>query len=203
MRLSSNQFLLFCTASLALAITPSLADESCKSLQKMPLNEITNKIELNIEPEDVLIKGKHGVKIKIKNNTDRALIFNGENATARFHGSEYKCMNIDQFEDTCNLDLSDRDLPLIMPPVVIGGLQPAKSISSKSRSLRKSIEASENSLKKPPERFGKRILWPGDTSYGIILFNANESLTNSIIKIPASSLFDSSDQAAISNSDTH
>jgi hypothetical protein len=48
-------------------------------------------------------------------------------------------------------------------------------------------------------RFGRRIIWPGQKTQGILYFQTEDSLTSSHIEIPATTLFDAQDTCVLSS----
>ena len=47
---------------------------------------------------------------------------------------------------------------------------------------------------------GKRVVWPGDTTKGVVYFVTKQPLTGASIDMPVSALYDSTDQSSVSKS---
>lgn len=202
---------------LAAAFAPAFAQEVSpasafpSSVQQKPESQALKDIaasdlKLTVDPQDLVIRGKHGLKIKVSNNSDRAVIFSGELATATQKGKKLKCMDIDEFDylvlsrPTFINTIGHNTREVVSAALTVGALQTANDVL-KNRSVLKSYGKDEERRQDEEERFGQRILWPGDSSTGIILFSdAKESLAGAQIKLPVSSFFDIKDQAFISNS---
>lgn len=171
-----------------------------------PLNTAKSAIEISVLPQDIVVRGKHGLKIQVKNNTDRAIIFNGEQATANLRQTEYRSMNVDQFDDLfaespAFMNRLRRNLSqTALAAVTVGGAQTAYDALKNSKPVLRSYGHDEERRQEDQERFGQRILWPGDSSTGVVLFASDEPLTDAVVSIPVASFFDAADKASVSSS---
>lgn len=161
-------------------------------------------LELKISSEDVQVRGKHGVRVYVKNNTDRAVIFSGDKATATINGVDYNCMSpLGEFDDlsgsqpTFISDLNDSSSDSPTSAISINGLESASDLLRSTKQRIRHFSKPKPNVDK--SNFGQRILWPGDSCSGTIMFPAAESLRYSVLKIPVSAFFDSSDQALATN----
>ncbi len=196
-------------ASLLLFSGAAIANESNQvqnQSESAPLKSIVNEsLEASIEPGEIIERGKHGLKVTVKNNSDRAVIFNGEKASVFVHGNEYKCENMDEFEDLSGsqpnfLSELNRDTrSTVAAAVSVGGLQTVSDLLKSRKPTLDRFGKDEKRREEILEQFGQRILWPGDASTGIIMFPASEPLTNAQVAIPVSSFFNAKDQAVLSS----
>lgn len=185
--------------------TKSLASESPKAaLGNKALSKLDmSKIFLQVTPRDIYIKGRHGVQVRVLNLSEKTLIFNADLATASLHGKDYGIAQTDEFADLPGnqpkfmADLLSGNSESSGAAIKVGSWQSVNdmlkhespAISAKDRSkLRR--ETSEH-------MFAQRILWPGDSSSGIILFAAQVPLTGAEIRIPVRSFFEPAEKGVL------
>ncbi len=203
-----TQFTLTAVLVLLVSLAQASKSETTDSTRvsgSAPLESIIKTaIEISAGPNDIVIKGKHGLRIKVTNKSDRPVLFDGEKACAKTLSTEYKCVDIDTFDElnlippTFRSTLSaetgsavNQKPPLASKPIGIGLLNSNKNVLAK---LGKDAQGKNSEQ----ERFGQRILWPGDSSEGIVLFPAEESLVGAVVTVPVCSFFNSADQASVS-----
>lgn len=196
----------FCSPSIGetdlQAPTPKVEE---KPASNEPLSLAKARIEITVSPQDIVLRGKHGLKIQVKNNTDRPIIFNGEEATAKLHQNEYKSMNVDQFDELFAespkfMNKLRRNMSqTAIAAVTVGGAQTAYDAIKSSKPVLKTYGQDEERRQEDQERFGQRILWPGDSSTGVVLFSAEEPLTDAVVSLPVASFFDANDKALVSS----
>ncbi|MBX9686819.1 MAG: hypothetical protein K2X27_08965 [Candidatus Obscuribacterales bacterium] len=205
--------LLSAKASLAGEESPAAAEAnsdknaaiSTEKNKNLPLTEVLQEIELSIDPEDAVVRGNHGLKIRIKNNTDRAVIFDGQKAIARLNGKEYKCLAAGEFEDLSGsqpdflADLGKDTAETIGTAVTVGALPTVSDWMKNRKSILGRYGQDEERRQDTQNRFGQRILWPGDESAGIIMFQAKEALKGALLEMPITAFFDSKDRASINS----
>jgi hypothetical protein len=187
----------------------ALADvvEPAQSAEPLPLKEVVAKVEFVVEPEELVVKGKQGVRIKVKNNCDRALIFNGEMATAKIGETKVNCMDNQDFDEmfaspaTFASNWSIGFGSTVSDALSIGSWQTVNDML-KSKSFKR-YGKDEERRQQDEERFGQRILWPGDSSSGYIFFPAEQSLSGAELTLPVSSFFNSKDQAEVVSTTAH
>lgn len=176
------------------------------ALKAKPLKDIASKtIQVLVEQEDVVVRGKHGVRIHVVNKSDRAVIFNGDDAIATLNGVEHPSSIMSEFDDLSgsqptfinDLDASDPGRP---EAISIRGIQSYNDLLKKPKPTLDRFNRDDYQRKEADQtRFGQRILWPGDSSSGTIIFQSSEALGNSRLKIPICSFFDAADRAEASN----
>ncbi len=204
--LPNKHLILVAVLSLPLTCAPPARteDSAPKGLPSLtPLNSILNTaIEISAGANDIVIKGKHGLRIKVTNRSDRPVLFDGEKASASTRTVQYKCVDIDTFDELNMIPPLFRstlsaDAGSALSPSLLSSRQNDDLLKLKNTMLTK---RGKDDLRKESdqERFGQRILWPGDSSEGIILFPAEESLVGAVVTVPIYSFFDSKDQATVS-----
>lgn len=113
-------------------------------------------------------------------------------------------MNVDQFdelfaESPAFSNRLRRNLSqTALAAVTVGGAQTVFDAMKNSKPVLRAYGRDEERRQEDQERFGQRILWPGDSSTGVVLFSAEEPLTEAVVSIPAASLFDANDKALVS-----
>ncbi len=170
-----------------------------------PLKSVADSaIKIWAGPNDIVVKGKHGLRIKVTNNSDRPVLFDGEKASAKTLVTEYKCVDIDTFDElnmvppTFRSTLSADAGSAVAPKLPVATKSGKLSLLDSNKSVLPSLDKDMQRKQSEQERFGQRILWPGDSSEGIILFPAEESLVGAVVSLPICSFFDSADQASVS-----
>ncbi len=179
---------------------------SKKKLPQKALKDLSGKsIQLLVDTEDVVVRGKHGLRIHVQNKSDRAVIFNGDDAKAILNGMEYPSNIMGEFEDLSgsqptfisDLDATDGGNPTA---ISIKGIQSYNDLLRKPKPTLDRFNRDDYQRKAEDQtRFGQRILWPGDSSSGTIIFQSSEALGNAQVKIPICSFFDAADKAEASN----
>lgn len=194
----SASLFLVCLSLLLLAPLAIAESGKPEALQKL----VADQISVRIENRDVSVKGRHGLQIEVTNNSDRAVILNGELATARLADKDYGVAILDEFEGLPGSQ--PRFLAELNSMDDSAAAQAAVSVSSwktvndmlKSESTRFTCYGKGEQKRRSVEhRFGQRILWPGDSSSGIIVFNSPEPLVGAVLSIPVRSFFEPSDIA--------
>ncbi|MBS1992823.1 MAG: hypothetical protein JSS83_20035 [Cyanobacteria bacterium SZAS LIN-3] len=169
---------------------------------------VTAKIESNNNP-----RGKfQGLLISVQNNSDRPLIFDGDAALgSSVPGSNIKCISLDQLAELSVLPEQSKsfgkrfttDLKATASATVTMGW--AQTLRDQKQGSEPVVAANggrygldEQRRQDQFRRFGKRVLWPGDSTSGVIYFNFDQTKTplNAIV-LPVSSYYDRADQATL------
>ena len=170
------------------------------------LAEALSHVELIIEPQDMVIKGRHGLKIQVKNQSDRALLFGGDKATAKIGETEFSCMDIRDFDElfaTPPAFASSWSIgagQTLKSALTVGTWQAGGDIFKSSRGGILQYGKDEERRQDDENRFGQRVLWPGETSSGVLLFRCEQPLAAAKVTLPVSSFFNSKERSFISGS---
>lgn len=175
---------------------------SHESQTPIELSSIIGKtVEIRVYPDDIQMRGRHGLKVLVKNKSDRALIFYGDLSIAKANGKEYKCAELDEFEDLSGsqpnfISRLNRDAgETVAAAVTVGSWQTVSDIlKSKNKDLKR-FGKDEERRRLSESEFGQRILWPGDESEGTILFAAREPLQAAVLEMPVRCFFNARDKA--------
>jgi hypothetical protein len=189
------------------ALSPLLQDplNTQPGKTKQPLQAIVGiQASLTIMPGQVVLKKFRGLKIKVTNDTDRPIIFDGDNAVATAGGANYNTAPLVQLEEinrlphTFGQKLSSDLKATTTATVTVGAMQTAEGIKSQMGPILPRYEGDEKRRELEDTRFGKRVVYPGETSEGILYFPTNDSLQGAVLQLPTSSLYDNNDKAAVS-----
>ena len=182
----------------------SLPSVSRADASGLPLAQLLASVDFVVEPQDMVIKGKHAIRIRVKNNSDRALVFNGEMATAKVGDTSISCMDNRDFDDlfdapeTFASNWSIGAGAVFTDALTVGTWQTVSDML-KTRSFKR-YGLDEERRDQDQERFCQRILWPGDSSSGIIVFPCEQSLSGAALSLPVSSLFNGNDKSVVNSS---
>ena len=163
------------------------------------------KIESTNQP-----RGKfQGILVSVQNNSDRPLLFDGDAASTKVAGSSTACIPLSKLEKLSVLpEQSDSfgkrfvtDLKATTSATVtIGWAQALRDQKQGSGPYvgpnggRYGLD--EQRREDKLRRFGKRVLWPGDSTSGVIYFDQTKTAINDI-DLPVSSYYDSADKATM------
>jgi hypothetical protein len=163
-------------------------------------------VELLVERKDVVIKGKHGLRIQVKNNSDQALVFCGERATATIGKTVFNCLDTKNFDELISappgnaVNWSIGLGETLAEALTMGGWQAVADMRTSTSPGLKRYGKDEERREQAAERFGQRLIYPGESSSGILLFSCDQSLQEAAVTLPVSSCVNSNEQSVISNS---
>ena len=81
--------------------------------------------------------------------------------------------------------------------LTVGAVQTAETIVKERGPIKERYEWDEQRREREDSRFGKRLLYPGDKSDGMIYFNSDVSFGSKSLAIPVASFYDQSDQTCV------
>ncbi|MDR3613614.1 MAG: hypothetical protein P4L53_08605 [Candidatus Obscuribacterales bacterium] len=189
------------------ALSPLLQDSLNTQVgkPKQPLQAIVGMPStLTIVPGQIVLKKFRGIKIKVTNDTDRPIVFDGDNAIATASGVSYNSASLVQLEEinrlphTFGQKLSSDLKATTTATVTVGAVQAAEGFKSQAGPILPRYEGDEKRRELEDTRFGKRVVYPGEVSEGVLYFQTNASMQGAVLQLPASSLYDHNDKAAVS-----
>jgi hypothetical protein len=189
------------------ALSPLLQDplNTQPGKPKPPLQAIVGvQASLTIIPGQIVLKKYRGLKIKVTNDTDRPIVFNGDDAVATAGGAHYKTASLVQMEEinrlphTFEQKLSSNLKATVTATATVGAVQTAEGIKSQFAPILSRYEGDEKRRELEDSRFGKRVVYPGENSEGVLYFQTSDSLQGAVLQLPTSSLYDNNDKAAVS-----
>jgi hypothetical protein len=170
----------------------------------IPLKSVINlSADMKVDRDEVGMGGLRELTVEITNNTDRALIFEGNKASAVVAGETVPCVPESELDRIVNPFLSGKKrfesqfVNSLAGAATLGAVPTAKGILNQSGPVLQRYGCDEKRRENEVARFGKRIVWPGDSTKGIVYFTAEQPLSGAAIQMPVLSLYDLSDQAFI------
>jgi hypothetical protein len=174
--------------------------------QRPPLSStIGANAEIDIEGDEVTLGGLRGLMVEVKNTSDRPLIFFGNKSVATVSGEQIKCAQMIALEQVANPvltpwhKLKKNTKETVVAATTVGAVPAAGYIVHQAGPILDRYGSDESRREDEISRFGKRIVWPGESTKGIVYFSTDKPLKGATIEIPVSSMFDTADQASISN----
>ncbi len=172
----------------------------------VPLKSLINpNADMKVDRDEVSLDGLRGLHVEVRNNTDRTLIFHGNQAEVVISGKTIACVSQADLEKIMNPMLSGKHrlksdfVHSAVALATIGSVSTAKGIVQQSEPALDRYGKDEQRRIESVTRFSDRIVWPGESTKGIIYFDIDQPLTGVAIQMPVSSLYDTSDQASIFN----
>lgn len=153
-------------------------------------------------------RGKfQGVAITITNNSDRAVLFDGDGAQLTDAGVTLSCISLADLGKLSVLpEQSNRkfvtDLKATTSAALsIGWVQTIRDQKQGSGPIVAATGGryglDEQRRYDELSRFGKRVLWPGEKTSGVIYFNGNMQLDSGTLAIPAYSYYNHDDRSTL------
>jgi hypothetical protein len=179
----------------------------------VPLSQIVldhGQINGKIERQDVT-RGKYqGLLISVTNNADRPLLFDGDAAVAASAAGPLTCVPLVKLAQLSVLPEQSKSFKKRLATdleatttaaVTVGWYQTIRDQQRASGPIvgpnggRYGLD--EQRREDELRRFGKRVLWPGDASSGVIYFDSTTALSGTTIDLPVSSFYDKDDRSTI------
>ncbi len=170
----------------------------------LPIAQLKEKIEIKIEPAKAPYRGSVAFKLSIKNNTDRPLSFDAENASLSFHGSE-KIRALSMAEISKHISCPDnpsgyglRSLEnTLSAAVTVGAVQTVEGEVRLLGPIDKRYGYDNICRRDKLARFSKRVLWPGDSTSGFVYFKAGKSAGAASVELSAESFYKRGDKVSL------
>lgn len=164
-----------------------------------PLTAVISNVEMTTGSQEIIFGKYHGLQVNVSNGTDRPLLFDGDSATLRLSGSTIKTITIRQTDLTvCPIPTAKDEVIAVARAAITVGAAPAiRDHKLQAGPILQRYGCDEKRREDEETRFGKRILWPGDSCSGIVFFQTDRSLRGGIIELPVQSLADMQDQTAL------
>jgi hypothetical protein len=164
-----------------------------------PLTAVLSNVEMTISKQEIVLGDYHGLQVHVANGTDRPLLFNGAKAVLRLGDSVAKPVTTRQIDDEVNPYATTKDqvVAVLKAGVTVGALPTVKDIKMQRGPILQRYGSDEKRREDEQSRFGNRILWPGDSSDGIIYFQTDKSLHGGTLELPVCSLADFQDKTAL------
>jgi hypothetical protein len=171
-----------------------------------PLKAYINAgLTLQIDQRNISFEHLSGVQITVNNQTGRPLMVDGTKATVTNGGATLTAIPVTVLQKAVlpktGLEHAMASIGTkIVPAAVTIGVVPAVKDEFKMRKpVLDRYGSDEQRREVESSRFGRRIIWPGQKTQGILYFQTEESLAGSHIQIPAATLFDTQDACVLSS----
>jgi len=164
-------------------------------------------IKLDVNRKEIKFEDLHGLVITVSNDTNRPLVLDGDNVTAKLADHAYKSASLTALQLAVNPEHGIGRVPLdlitkVAPAAATIGAYPTVADIYKY-AAKPTIErygTDEERREAEASRFGRRILWPHEKTQGIVYFQTKDSLDNSKIEMPVTTLFDRKDTGTLISS---
>jgi len=154
---------------------------------------------------DVTVGHLHGIQVEVQNDTDRPLLFDGDLATASVGGKKLTAATLGNVDNAAsprrsklNRFLRDTE-KCTEAAATLGAIPSVRDAMVQAGPIPQRYGADEARRFNELSRFGKRVLWPGDTTSGIIYFDTVDAMKGSTIDLPVSSTIDVTDHGSLSS----
>jgi hypothetical protein len=181
-----------------------VAPGSTQARPHVPLVTLaSSNIDLNILGYDIYLKGLRGLKIYVRNRTDRALLFDSYKAFASLNGVDYSACSVDKLNqvisppETIKKALVRDTVSTATATFLVGAVQTAQDALLYSGPVLKRYGPDQARREDEMEVFGQRILWPGDETSGVVYFSGTNLLQGASVTLPVQSFYDANDSALL------
>jgi hypothetical protein len=190
-------------------MTPDLllvkpTDSATKAAE--PLKAYINAgLTLQVDQRNIAFEHLSGVQITVNNQTGRPLMVDGSKATVTNSGAKLTAIPVTVLQKAVmpktGLEHAIASIGTTIVPaaVTIGAALAVKDEIKFRKPILERYGPDEQRREVESTRFGRRIIWPGQKTQGILYFQTEDSLTSSHIEIPATTLFDAQDTCMLSS----
>jgi hypothetical protein len=169
-----------------------------------PLSAVISSVELTTDPNEYVLGPYHGLHVHVHNGTDRPLVLNGDMATMHLGSEIVRPISIRQVDyEVCPpLTTGEQALVAAKVAVTVGWNSAIADEKVQRGIILGRYGCDEHRRQDEQNRFGKRILWPGDDSDGVVYFQTDQSLKGGTIEMPISMTDANNNSVADQNSGT-
>ena len=160
-------------------------------------------LDVSLERAPTPLHGLIALRMTVKNNTDRPVSFNANAAIATIGSTMLKAAPMQ--------DLSDRikqpDNPkgyfgrsvenTVTAAISVGVVQSVDGEMRYRRSIADRYGFDNANRMDRLARFGERVLWPGDSSAGLVYFKTGDLPSGTAIQIPIADFYNNNDSAMV------
>lgn len=115
-----------------------------------------------------------GIKILVQNNTDSTLMFDGDKAVLHIAGQNIPAALSVEKKTSMGKAFIKETNAAVVAGVTIGAYPTIRDIRNQKGPILERYGADEKRRENVADRFGKRVLWPGDISEGIVFVKATK-----------------------------
>ena len=167
---------------------------------KTPLATIApEKLAVSIEPAQVALNNLRGIQIVVKNNTDRPVVINGDMASVMCGGQKMQAVSLAQIDvSTCPMVTPKEQRKRFAEAALsVGWIPTIEDQKIQNGPILARYGCDESRRINEISHFGRRVLWPGDSTGGVLYFLTDQSLKGLTIQLPVNTLFVNTDGALL------
>jgi hypothetical protein len=170
-----------------------LPSQSAPTAKEAPsLSDIADKITVAVEGSSVTIDHLLGLAIVVTNQSASPVLVNADLAEVTFSQGKTGSVDLPSFEKAelpptgfkAQLKRDLRDT--VTAAVTVGAVQTIQGFKTQRAPILKRYGVDEERRQNEIIRFGKRLLWPGDTSHGVIYFKTTTPMSGGLLEMPIS-----------------
>jgi hypothetical protein len=163
-------------------------------------------IDLTVERAPAFTGRFVALSVKVENKSDKTLVVDGDRASLSSDDTRVAsvaCLmqaNVDAIgkpPTTAKAKIATDFKSTVEAALTVGAIPTAQTIIVEHGPILKRYEWDESRREHEETRFGKRLLYPGDKSDGMIYFTDGISFDKKSLVIPVKSFYDGADQAAL------
>ncbi len=173
-------------------------------LNLVPLEAIVkDQVQVKVQGKDLRLKQFSGLMIEVHNGTERPLCLEGEKATATIESSQLQPTPVTSFDNAiCPQGAPAKKVlyaiaSTVISAVTIGGYPTIRDARIQAGPILQRYGCDETRREDELSFFARRIVWPGETTSGVIYFKEHGSLKGAVLTLPVNSLYNKGDQATI------
>jgi len=127
-----------------------------------------------------------GIKVQVQNNSNSPLIFDGDKAILHAGGQNIKAIASVEKKITMKQAFAKETKATVAAGVTIGAYPTIRDLKNQKGPILKRYGTDEQRRENLAERFGKRILWPGDITEGVVFVREGEKIAGASVEMPVS-----------------
>jgi hypothetical protein len=169
----------------------------------VPLANVVDSLKVSSDTFEVYLKNLVGLELSVHNGTDRPLVVDAEKCIAELNDVKLHSVGAEQIDyavrhpHSLSTGIELKAARITAAAVSLGALQTVTDFYVQRGPVLKRYGVDEKRRETEEQAFGSRVVWPGETSTGIVYFPGETSLRGAVLNIPVRGLFDPSDQATL------
>jgi hypothetical protein len=166
--------------------TTNVLDLNAQAPTPPLMGTITQEVALTIDKQPVQRGEYRGLILHLHNGTNSPLMFDGDRAYIEVNGKHIAAAADAPIEEsTCPAQTIAQQTLFAAETAVTVGLLPTIHDARIGRGpILPRYGCDQKRRVATAERFGKRILWPGDDTQGIVYFQTEDDLSKGVVQLP-------------------
>ncbi len=125
-----------------------------------------------------------GIKIEVQNNSQTPLVFDGEKAVLHAAGQNIPAIATVEKKISMKKAFVKETNAAVVAGVTIGAYPTIRDMKNQKGPILERYGSDEQRRENISERFGKRVLWPGDISQGVVFVREGEKIAGASVEMP-------------------